>query len=113
MSKVEVKVGWENGSWTDGSLKGTQLKVIGDYNLTYRNSMVAELTYIIPGRFDSATHLSFHPIPPPLPVTAIPAPLPPREGARITQYLSWSSLAPNNSGDVTIPSGVETAFENT
>ena len=113
MSKVEVKVGWENGSWTDGSLKGTQLKVIGDYNLTYRNSMVAELTYIIPGRVDSTTLLSFLPIPPPPPVTSLPERFQPREGARITQYLSWSSLAPNNSGDVTIPSGVETAFENT
>ena len=56
---MEVKVGWENGTWIEGSLKGNQLKVIGDYNVTYRNSMIVELTFIIPGRVDSTFLLSF------------------------------------------------------
>ena len=67
---MEVKVGWENGTWTEGLLKGSQLKVIGDYNLTYRNSMVADLTYIIPGRVACTILLKFLPIPSPMPGTA-------------------------------------------
>ena len=92
---MEVKVGWENGTWIEGSLKGNQLKVIGDYNLTYRNSMIVELTFIIPGRVDSTILLTFLPISPPMPVTALPAPLRLREGVQITQHLSWSSLVLN------------------
>lgn len=87
--------------------------VLGDYNLTFGNKMVVELIYIIPGRVDSTILQSFLPISPPLPVTALRTPFLPREGARITQYLSGSSLSPIISDDVSILSGVEIAFENT